>query len=81
MDKRTRVLICIGAATAANCEPCFDHFYNNAQELKLDKEEIQTAIDLGHQMKQGAGLSMQRAIRAMMTGTESEEASCGCGCQ
>lgn len=37
MDKRTRVLICIGAATAANCEPCFEHFYGNAQELGLDQ--------------------------------------------
>ncbi len=81
MDETTRVLICIGAATAANCEPCFGHFFGKAQELKLPEAQVQTAIDLGHQMKQGAQLSLQRAIRAMMEGSKTQEASCGCGCE
>jgi alkylhydroperoxidase/carboxymuconolactone decarboxylase family protein YurZ len=33
MDERTSVLVCLGAATAANCVPCFEHYLNKAKVL------------------------------------------------
>jgi hypothetical protein len=35
MDERTRILICLGSATAANCIPCFEHYYGKAEVAKL----------------------------------------------
>ncbi|MFZ0932150.1 MAG: hypothetical protein WAN11_26360 [Syntrophobacteraceae bacterium] len=30
MDEKTDLLICLGAATAANCIPCFDYYFKKA---------------------------------------------------
>ena len=46
MDERTMILICLGAATAANHVPCFEHYYKKAESLNLTTEEIQEAVDL-----------------------------------
>jgi alkylhydroperoxidase/carboxymuconolactone decarboxylase family protein YurZ len=40
MDVRTSFLICLGAATAANCIPCFEHYHkkvkgNPGREMQL----------------------------------------------
>jgi len=37
MDKHTELFIALGAATAANCGPCFDHYFSKAEELAIDK--------------------------------------------
>jgi hypothetical protein len=37
MEEKTSVLICLDAATAANCVPCFEHDLNKAkQEVQGD---------------------------------------------
>ena len=46
MDEKTSVLVCLGAATAANCVPCFEHYLKKAKGLGLCSEEILEAADL-----------------------------------
>ncbi len=62
MEERTKILICIGAATAANCIPCFEHFLGKAQEAGLTDEEMQEAVDLACQVKKGSHMALRNGI-------------------
>ncbi len=66
MDERTKVLICLGAATAANCVPCFEHYFGMTDCLGLTTEEIEEAIDLASQVKKGAHIAMRNGISSIM---------------
>ncbi len=45
MEDKTRALICLGAATAANCISCFDYYLGKAEAAGLKTDEIQEAVD------------------------------------
>jgi alkylhydroperoxidase/carboxymuconolactone decarboxylase family protein YurZ len=66
MDEKTRVLICLGAANAANCIPCFEHYFGKAKAGGLKNEEIQEAVDLASQVKKGAHLAIKNRINDAM---------------
>lgn len=66
MDERTRVLICLGAATAANCIPCFEHYFGKAKSVGLPPEEIEEAVDLASQVKKGAHMALRNAVSNAM---------------
>jgi alkylhydroperoxidase/carboxymuconolactone decarboxylase family protein YurZ len=66
MDVRTSFLICLGAATAANCIPCFEHYHKKASAAGLTPEEILEAVELANKVKSGAHLLMRNCIRNFM---------------
>jgi alkylhydroperoxidase/carboxymuconolactone decarboxylase family protein YurZ len=66
MDERTKLLICLGAATAANCIACFEHYFGKVQSVGLAPEEIQEAVDLASQVKKGAHMSIKNCINGLM---------------
>jgi len=78
MDERTGVLVCLGAATSANCVPCFEHYLKKAKDLGLSSEEILEAADLASKVKNGAHLIMRRGIKAII-GNEEASDLCACG--
>lgn len=71
MDEKSKLLICLGAATAANCIPCFEHYFGKAKAGGLKNEEIQEAVDLASQVKKGAHLAIKNRINDAM-GQEKE---------
>jgi alkylhydroperoxidase/carboxymuconolactone decarboxylase family protein YurZ len=71
MDERTKVMICLGAATAANCIPCFEYYFGKAEAAGLKTDEIQAAVDLASQVKKGAHMALKNSIGNMM-GREKE---------
>ncbi len=71
MDEKTSLLICLGASTAANCIPCFEHYHKKASEAGLASEEILEAVDLANKVKSGAHLVMRNSIRGFMGQTPS----------
>jgi alkylhydroperoxidase/carboxymuconolactone decarboxylase family protein YurZ len=73
MDERTKVLICLGAATAANCIPCFEYYFGKAETVDLSPDEIQEAVDLASQVKKGAHMALKNAV-ADITGRKKEYA-------
>ena len=77
MDEKTTILICLGAATAANCVPCFEHYFKKAEALNLTTEEIQEAVDLAGKVKSGAQIAMRGSIGKIM-GQEIHEDPCSC---
>jgi AhpD family alkylhydroperoxidase len=78
MDEKTSLLICLGASTAANCIPCFEHYHKKASAAGLTPEEILEAVELANKVKSGAHLVMRSSIKTFMGG-EAPTTSCGCG--
>jgi len=66
MDERTKLLICLGVATAANCIPCFEHYFGRAKVAGLTTDEIQEAVDLASQVKKGAHMAIKNCINGLM---------------
>ena len=73
---RTEVLIAIGAATAANCIPCFEHLYEKALEVGLTHDEIKKAADLAAQVKKGAHLALTNSINEIIGVEEQHDLPC-----
>jgi alkylhydroperoxidase/carboxymuconolactone decarboxylase family protein YurZ len=76
MDERTKVLISLGAATAANCVPCFQHYFGRANSVGLTPEEIQETVDLASQVKKGAHMAMRNSISHVMDQKDQYELPC-----
>lgn len=82
MDNKTKTLICLGAAVAANCAACFKHYYAKATAENLDSEEIKAAIDLGKQVNRGAHIALMKTVEGAMpgeAGCKSDDAPSCCG--
>jgi alkylhydroperoxidase/carboxymuconolactone decarboxylase family protein YurZ len=76
MDERTKVLICLGAAMAANCVPCFEHYFGRADSVGLTPEEIEEAVYVASQVKKGAHMAMRNGIRNIMARARQYDPSC-----
>ena len=44
-------LVAIGAAIAANCEPCLKYYYREAQQLGVSKADMARAVDMAARVK------------------------------
>lgn len=73
MDEKIKTLIAIGAATAANCIPCFEHYYFKAGALSMNPCHIQEAVDIASKVKKGASLAIKDAINELMAGEKEPE--------
>ncbi len=73
-SEETKTLIAIGAATAANCIPCFEHMYFKAGTLSLTPSQIQEAVDIASKVKTGASMAIKDAINELMDGEKEPEA-------
>ena len=78
MKAQTELLICIGAATAANCVPCYEHYHAKAQALDLDPESIQQAVALASKVKRGAHFFLKNHI-AELAQKEGQVSDCTAG--
>ncbi len=85
MDEKTKILISLGAATAANCIPCFEHLYYQAKNLELGDEEIQETVDIAVKVKNGAHVAIKSVIKDIMgeelkQGEKADPNDCPCSC-
>jgi len=46
MNETIAELVAIGAAVAANCEPCFRHHFDVGRKLGLSKADIRKAVEV-----------------------------------
>jgi len=77
MDEITQTLISIGAATAANCIPCLEHYYYRSGTLGLTDEMVQEAFEIGSKVKTGAALAIKGTLRGLLDGDmEPEQKEC-----
>ncbi len=87
-------LVAIGAAIAANCEPCFRYHYGQARLLKVSREDMARAVAMAQSVKEApARAILEMAEKHLKTNTSREEAGAppagtccgsagegGCGC-
>ena len=77
MDHQTELLISLASASAANCIPCFDHYYQEAENHNVDIEEIRKTIEISEKIKSASALFTKKAIHEFM-GEEPEAIDCAC---
>jgi len=66
MDERTKLLVSLAAATAANCIPCFEYLFCEAEAAEVPREEIQAAVDLASKVKNGAHIALKNSMNDIM---------------
>ena len=76
MEERTKLLVALGAATAANCIPCFEYLYCEAGVAGLTQEEIQEVVALATKVKQGAHVALKKSIHDIMGLEEKYDLPC-----
>ncbi len=77
MDEHSEIFTALGAATAANCGPCFEHYYSKAEKLGIGKGDIQKAVDIAVRVRGGAHMVMKGAIQDILKG-EATPGEAGC---
>ncbi len=66
MDKKTELLVSLGASVAANCMPCFNYYYQQAESLGLDSAEVLQAIEIANKIKNSLSMLMGNHARKTM---------------
>jgi len=64
--EKSDVLIAIGAATAANCIPCFEHLYEKAVTSGIPANEIKKAAQIAGLIKNGAHTAISSSIDELL---------------
>lgn len=76
LDEKMEVLIAIGAATASNCIPCFEHLYEKAVACGLTADQIKRASDIATQVKAGAHSAISNSINELIGEEKNVESCC-----
>ena len=66
IEDKIENLIAIGAATAANCIPCFEHLYEKAITSGITLTEIKRASDIAGQVKNGAHTALTNTVNELI---------------
>lgn len=76
LEDKIENLIAIGAATAANCIPCFEHLYEKAVNSGLTPAEIKRASDIAGQVKKGAHIALTNSVNELIGIDETRDLPC-----
>lgn len=77
-------LIAIGAAIAANCEPCLKYHFREARQLGVSKADMARAVEMGAKVKESphqAILKLADRLTGTALGKPAAEADECCGAQ
>ena len=77
LEEKAETLIAIGAATAANCIPCFEHLYEKAVTSGITASEIKRASEIAALVKGGAHTAISSTIDELVGSKEIKELACG----
>jgi len=81
LEPRVRELVAIGAAIAANCEPCFRHHFAEARKLGVTREEMAQAVSVAQTVKDSpAATILELADKYLKEQPAEAEAASACGC-
>ena len=76
LEEKAETLIAIGAATAANCIPCFEHLYEKAVTSGITASEIKRASEIAALVKGGAHTAISSTIDELIGSKEVKELTC-----
>ncbi len=86
LEDKIENLIAIGAATAANCIPCFEHLYEKAIKSGITLSQIKRASDIAELVKKGAHIALTNSVNELIGIEETQNLPCeqtankSCGC-
>ena len=61
-------LVAIGAAIAANCEPCFKYHYQQAGKLGVSREDMMRAVKTAQSVKEAPSKAMLQLAHRYLEG-------------
>jgi alkylhydroperoxidase/carboxymuconolactone decarboxylase family protein YurZ len=76
LQDKIQNLIAIGAATAANCIPCFEHLYEKAINSGITLAEIRWALNIAAQVKKGAHIALINSVNELIEIGENHDLPC-----
>ena len=76
LEDKIENLIAIGAATAANCIPCFEHLYEKAINSGITLAEIKRASDIAGLVKKGAHIALTNNVNELIGIEETHDMTC-----
>ena len=80
METKTKLLIAVGAAFNANCQPCLRNIIKKALDAGADKKEIAEAIGVAKLVRKNAMTQIDK-FAAGLVEIEAEEGSTNiCSC-
>lgn len=81
LPKDREELVAIGAAVAANCEPCLKYHVRKAREVGLTDDQLQAAVAVARQVKETpARLILEAADRLLAPDDRAGHESVKVGC-
>jgi AhpD family alkylhydroperoxidase len=80
METKTKLLIAVGAAFTANCQPCLRTTIKKALENGADKKEIAEAIGVSKIVRKNAMIQMDRFASGVADIEVEGNTSGSCGC-
>ena len=82
LEPRVRELVAIGAAIAANCEPCFRYHFAEARKLGVTREEMAQAVSVAQAVKDSPATAMLELTGKYLNEQPGEDAAApACGCR
>jgi AhpD family alkylhydroperoxidase len=81
MDTKTKLLIAVGAAVVANCQPCLKTLLKKTKDAGITEKEILETVGVARVIRKNAQTQVDKFL-AGITGTDDngESAADGCGC-
>ncbi len=82
METKTKLLIAVGAAVVANCQPCLKTLLKKAKEGGVEDKEMKEAIGVARLVRKNSITQIDKFL-AGITGTEDsgDSSADGCGCK
>jgi AhpD family alkylhydroperoxidase len=81
METKTKLLIMVGAAVTANCQPCLRTLIKKACEIGVDRKEISEAIGVAKAVRKSSMTQIDRFVSTLTGNTDAEmdsKSECGC---
>jgi hypothetical protein len=72
MDKKTELLVSLGASVAANCMPCFNYYYRQAEKLGLEPSEVLRTMEIANKIKNSLSMLMGNHVRKTVGAAEED---------
>ncbi len=79
METKTKLLIAVGAAVVANCQPCLKTLLKKAKENAVEEKEILEAIGVARVVRKNSITQIDKFL-AGIAGAEEANGNSGDGC-
>jgi AhpD family alkylhydroperoxidase len=81
METKTKLLIMVGAAVTANCQPCLRTLIKKARESGADQKEITEAIGAAKVARKSSMTQIDRFVSTLTeTANDESDSKNDCGC-